>query len=102
MNIGLFLLIEPFASVEQQLKCARDMGFSHADITDTNAGGSMLGTAGFCPTISLDENPLEVRRLFEKYGMTPLTVCAHADPTGRRAFRTRKASSSSPRSSARR
>jgi len=78
MNIGLFLLIEPFASVEQQLKCARDMGFNHADITDTNAGGSMLGTAGFCPTISLDENPFEVRRLFEKYEMTPLTVCAHA------------------------
>ncbi len=78
MNIGLFLLIEPFASVEQQLKRAKEMGFTHADITDTNAGGSMLGTAGFSPTISLDENPFEVKRLFEKYGMTPLTVCAHA------------------------
>jgi len=78
VNIGLFLLIEPFASVEQQLKRAKEMGFTHADITDTNAGGSMLGTAGFSPTISLDENPFEVKRLFEKYGMTPLTVCAHA------------------------
>ncbi len=78
MNIGVFLLIEPFASVEVQLQRARQMGFRHADITDTNAGGSMLGSAGFSPTVSLDENPFEVRRLFEKYGMTPLTVCAHA------------------------
>lgn len=78
MNIGVFLLIEPFASVEVQLQRAREMGFSHADITDTNAGGSMLGTAGFSPTVSLDENPFEVKRLFEKYGITPTTVCAHA------------------------
>ena len=78
MNIGVFLLIEAFASVEQQLKLAKEMGFKHADITDTNAGGSMLGTAGFSPTVSLDDNPFEVKRLFEKYGITPSTVCAHA------------------------
>lgn len=78
MHIGVFLLIEPFASVEVQLRRAREMGFSHADITDTNAGGSMLGTAGFSPTISLDENPFAVKRLFERYGITPTTVCAHA------------------------
>lgn len=78
MNIGVFLLIEAFASVEQQLKLAKKMGFSYADITDTNAGGSMLGTAGFSPTVSLDDNPFEVKRLFDKYGITPLTVCAHA------------------------
>ncbi len=78
MNIGVFLLIEAFASVEQQLKLAKKMGFTHADITDTNAGGSMLGTAGFSPTVSLDDNPFEVKRLFEKYGITPSTVCAHA------------------------
>ena len=78
MNIGVFLLIEPFASVETQLQRAKEMGFDHADITDTNAGGSMLGTAGFSPTVSLDDNPFEVKRLFDKYGITPLTVCAHA------------------------
>jgi inosose dehydratase len=78
MNIGVFLLIEPFASVEVQLRRAQEMGFKHADITDTNAGGSMLGSAGFSPTISLDENPFEVRRLFEKYDLEPSTVCAHA------------------------
>ncbi len=70
MNIGVFLLIEPFASVERQLQRAKAMGFTYADITDTNAGGSMLGTAGFSPTVSLDENPFEIRRLFEKYGMS--------------------------------
>jgi len=74
----VFLLIEPFASVEQQLKRAREMGFGHADITDTNAGGSMLGSAGFSPTVSLDENPFDVLRLFEKYEIKPSTVCAHA------------------------
>ncbi|KPK46192.1 MAG: xylose isomerase [Planctomycetes bacterium SM23_25] len=78
MNVGVFLLIEPFASVEQQLIRAKEMGFTHADITDTNAGGSMLGSAGFSPTISLDENPFDVLRLFRKYEMTPSTVCAHA------------------------
>ncbi len=78
MNVGVFLLIKPFASVEEQLKSAKEMGFEYADITDTNAGGSMLGSAGFSPTISLDENPFEVKRLFEKYGITPATVCAHA------------------------
>lgn len=78
MDIGVFLLIEAFQSVERQLQCAKEMGFSCADITDTNAGGSMLGTAGFSPTVSLDENPFEVKRLFQKYGIKPTTVCAHA------------------------
>ncbi|MCP4623899.1 MAG: sugar phosphate isomerase/epimerase [bacterium] len=78
MNIGVFLLIEPFASVEVQLGRAKEMGFTHADITDTNSGGSMLGTAGFSPTVSLDDNPFEVKSLFEKHGITPSTVCAHA------------------------
>jgi len=78
MNIGVFLLIEPFASVEVQLKRAKEMGFTYADITDTNAGGSMLGSAGFSPTVSLDDNPFDVKRMFEEYGMIPSTVCAHA------------------------
>jgi inosose dehydratase len=78
MDIGVFLLIEAFQSVERQLECAKAMGFKHADITDTNSGGSMLGSAGFSPTVSLDENPFEVKRLFDKYGIKPTTVCAHA------------------------
>ncbi len=78
MDIGVFLLIEPFQSVERQLELAKSMGFACADITDTNSGGSMLGSAGFSPTVSLDENPFEVKRLFEKFGIEPTTVCAHA------------------------
>jgi len=84
MDIGLFLLIQPFTSVEEQLKLAKGMGFNCADITDTNAGGSMLGTAGFSPTVSLDDNPFDIKRLFDKYDMTISTVCAHGnliDPT---------------------
>ncbi len=79
MNIGLFLLIKPFASVEEQLKAAKEMGFTCADITDTNAGGSMLGTAGFSPTVSLDDNPFDIKRLFDKHGIKISTVCAHAN-----------------------
>jgi inosose dehydratase len=44
----------------------------------------MLGTAGFSPTISLDDNPFDIKRMFDKYGMKISTVCAHAnllDPT---------------------
>ncbi len=78
MNIGVFLLIKPFASVAEQLQAAKEMGFDCADITDTNAGGSMLGSAGFSPTVSLDDNPFDVLRLFEQYGIRPATVCAHA------------------------
>src|SRR5210317_725223 len=91
MNIGVFLLIEAFASVEQQLKRAKEMGFDHADITDTNAGGSMLGSAGFSPTVSLDDNPFDVLRLFEKHEIKPSTVCAHAallEPTNPGKFGT--------------
>ena len=58
MKIGVFLLIEPFASVEVQLQRAKAMGFECADITDTNAGGSMLGSAGFSPTDQSGRKPL--------------------------------------------
>ena len=43
----------------------------------------MLGTAGFSPTVSLDDNPFEVKRLFDKYGLAPhrLLLYVHiADP----------------------
>ncbi len=78
MEIGVFLLIEPFAGLERQLECAKAMGFACADISDTNSGGSLLASAGFSPTVSLDSNPFEIKRLFEKHGMTPSAVCAHA------------------------
>lgn len=79
MDIGVFLLIEPFASVEVQLQKAKEMGFTSADITDTGTGVTMLGTAGFSPVVSLEENPFDIKRLFDKYGMKISTVCAHAN-----------------------
>ncbi|MCE5330099.1 sugar phosphate isomerase/epimerase [bacterium] len=79
MNIGVFLLIKSFAGVEEQLKIAKGMGFMCADISNTNAGGSMLGTAGFDPTVSLDDNPFDIKRLFDKYGFKISTVCAHGN-----------------------
>jgi inosose dehydratase len=78
MKIGVFLMIEAFGSVERQLQKAKELGFDCADITDTNSGGSMGATAGFAPSVSLDANPFDVKRLFAKYGITPTTVCAHA------------------------
>ena len=65
-----------------QLQRAKEMGFDCADITDTNAGGSMLGSAGFSPTVSLDENPFEVKRLFEKYGIEPTDRVCPCRPAG--------------------
>jgi inosose dehydratase len=79
MDIGVFLLIQPFSSVETQLKLASEMGFTCADVTDTNAGGSMLGTAGFSPTVSLDDNPFDVKRLFDRYNIRISTICAHSN-----------------------
>jgi inosose dehydratase len=29
-------------------------------------------------SVSLDRNPIALKRLFEKHGITPSTVCAHA------------------------
>lgn len=46
MEIGVFLLIEAFQSVERQLECAKAMGFKHADITDTNSGREHAGVGG--------------------------------------------------------
>ncbi len=79
MQLGVFLLLKPYANIEEQLKIAKSMGFNCADITDTNAGGSMLGTAGFNPTVSLDDNPFDIKRLFDKYDMKISTICAHAN-----------------------
>jgi len=91
MKVGMFLLVEPMQPVSRQLELVKSFGFDHADITDTHSGGSMFNSAGFLPAISLDANPFEVKRLFEKYGVTPTTVCAHAsllEPSNPSEFQT--------------
>jgi inosose dehydratase len=93
MDIGVFLLIEPFAKVDIQLQRAKEMGFTCADITDTGTGVTMLGTAGFSPVVSLEENPFEIKRLFDKHGIKISTVCAHAnllDPSTPALYGTRE------------
>jgi inosose dehydratase len=77
MKIGVFLALEPYTSVERQLQLAKEAGFDHADITDVNEGSSMFGSAGLHATVSLDGDPFETKRLFQKYGITPSTVCVH-------------------------
>jgi inosose dehydratase len=55
------------------------MGFKYADVTDNHPGGLLGREFGFSATISLDDNPRDVRELFEKYGLTVTSVCAHAN-----------------------
>jgi len=78
MKVGVFLALEPYTSVEHNLKLAKEAGFSCADITDTHSGGSMFASAGLSASVSLDSNPFEIKRLFEKYDMEIMTISAHA------------------------
>lgn len=78
MKVGVFLALEPYTSVEKNLSLAKQAGFECADITDTHSGGSMFASAGLSASISLDENPFDVKRLFDKYGMSIMTISAHA------------------------
>ncbi len=42
MNIGCFALVAPFQPLGAQLNLIKEMGFSHADVTD-NTDGACLG-----------------------------------------------------------
>jgi len=79
MNIGCFALVAPFQPLAAQLEQIQAMGFAHADVTD-NTDGACLGVEfGFTALASLDANPHDLRRLFEKHGITPTSFCAHAN-----------------------
>ena len=91
MNVGVFLALQPYCTVEDNLKLAKAAGFDTADITDTHAGGSMFGSADLAATVSLDGNPFDTKRLFDKYGIKISTICAHAallDPSSPARFAT--------------
>ena len=91
MNVGVFLALEPYTGVERQLQLVKEAGFDCADITDVNEGSSMFGSAGLHATVRLDGNPFDTKRLFEKYGITPSTVCVHGalmEPSNPAAFQT--------------
>ena len=78
MKVGCFALVDPFQVLDHQLKRIADMGFSCADVTDNHPGGSLGREYGFAATVSLDDNPHDVKKAFDKHGLTITTVCAHA------------------------
>jgi inosose dehydratase len=79
MKVGCFALIEAWQDLEAQLKIIQDLGFSCADITDSHSGGSLLGMIHANASMSLDGNPVEVKKLFDKYNLEITTVCAHGN-----------------------
>ncbi len=78
MKIGCFALIDAFHSLDHQLKRIAEMGFEYADITDSHPGSSLGRDAGFTAQVSLDDNPYDIKRTFDKYGLKISTFCAHA------------------------
>ena len=78
MKVGVFLAMEPYTSLENNLRLAKEAGFDCADITDTHSGGSMFASAGLSMSVSLDANPFDIKRTFEKYGLEIMTLSAHA------------------------
>lgn len=91
MKVGCFALIDPFQTLDHQLQRIADMGFKYADVTDSHPGSSLGRDYGFAATVSLDDNPMDVRRLFEKHGLEITSVCAHAsllDPVSPARFGT--------------
>ncbi len=91
MKVGCFALIDPFQTLDHQLQRIADMGFKHADVTDSHPGSSLGRDYGFAATVSLDDNPMDVRRMFEKHGLEITSVCAHAtllDPVSPARFGT--------------
>lgn len=79
MKVGCFALIEAWQDLEAQLKIIKDLGFSCADITDSHSGGSLLGMIHANASMSLDNNPIDVKKLFDKYNLEITTVCAHGN-----------------------
>jgi inosose dehydratase len=79
MKIGCFALIDPFSLLDHQLGRIAGLGFAYADVTD-NSDGACLGTEfGFTALASLDANPFDLKRQFERHGLTITSYCAHAN-----------------------
>jgi inosose dehydratase len=79
MKVGCFSLLEPFSPLETQLKIIQDMGFKYADVTDNHTGASLLGTIDFTASVSLNGNPMDLKKAFTDHGLTITSVCAHAN-----------------------
>ena len=79
IKIGCFALINPFQTLDCQLDQIQEWGFKYADVTDNTDGACLGAEFGFTAVASLDANPFDVKRLFEKRGITITSICAHAN-----------------------
>ena len=77
MEIGAFALVEAWTNIEAQLKKLSEWGFTSADVTDTHGGGQIGDNAGYMATFSLDANPFDIKRLFQKYGIKMAAMSMH-------------------------
>lgn len=77
IKVGCFALVDPFRSLDHQLERIAEMGFHCADITDSHSGG-LLSSGIFHAAVSLDDNPFDVKRLFDKHGLEISSMAAHA------------------------
>lgn len=79
MKVGCFALVDPFQTLDHQLGRIAAMGFKYADVTDNSDGAALGVEFGFAAVASLDANPFDLRRAFEKHGLTVTSYCAHAN-----------------------
>ncbi len=79
MKVGCFALVDPFSVLEHQLERIAELGFKYADVTDNHPGGLLGREFGFSATASLDDNPGDLNAMFERHGLKPTSVCAHAN-----------------------
>lgn len=77
-RVGCFALVEPFITLDKQLEIIKSWGFSYADITDSSDGACLGAGFGFTSMASLDDNPYNLKRMFEDAGLQISTVCAHS------------------------
>ena len=79
MKVGCFALIDPFSVLDHQLERIAGLGFEYADVTD-NTDGACLGVEfGFTALASLDANPFDLKRMFDRHGLEITSYCAHAN-----------------------
>ncbi|MGB0743747.1 MAG: sugar phosphate isomerase/epimerase family protein [Opitutales bacterium] len=79
MHIGSFALVSPFCTLDAQLAQIAANGFTRADVTDNSDGACLGAEFGFTALASLDANAFDIKRLFEKHGITITSFCAHSN-----------------------
>lgn len=79
MKVGCFALVDPFSTLDHQLERIAGLGFKYADVTDNHPGGLLGREFGFSATASLDDNPADLKAMFDDHNLTITSVCAHAN-----------------------